>query len=619
MKTPSEVSSKALPSYQMTDEDYEILEEFVNETPRNVNEPGTGGPKSPIVGPKPPVDDPQDAPLTKPAKEQLTYLDLPAHRRATDTTEALTGYGRSTTNSKPDVLSKLTVGDEILLLAENNIHLSAKPTKTQQDPIGSMHGYRMVGSELDVSDESVVRFKGLKLIAENVGRRDNFSYAYRQFASSLNKNLSFKGELGAGVPDIFEFSTSASHQKGVVYDGETIEMHFQASQEIPKARVVLKKGEISLDDEFVGQVEAACNRDNVNELLTVLQRGGQFVPLSIVLGGRIVLSTSKTLTSKSQFDAAKTDLHAAASGRYVYDGVTIKGDAAAGGGTLEERDKTLTTQAKALHMEVIGGDQRESSSESDVLGTHWIDTVGPFLGWRTIGFEPKSLVPIIEFLPKGLKDKCKTMLRKHFVAHLSVEKSDTAGHAEGLVFQRDVKRVTRLQRLVVNREGNIDGMKLFYQVYEPGQSDKIVEDKVGKDRGKSYDVKVPELKDEFGPGETIMTLKATVDTVTDSGVGLLRQIKFITNEGNRYPGGENFYGKNKGDKEVEFTLPRVRGFFGYSGGSSGYIHSIGLLYLKLADNVTSRDYLLAMEPYLFPTQNYVAWTDAEGFTRPYAG
>jgi hypothetical protein len=62
----------------------------------------------------------------------------------------------------------------------------------------------------------------------------------------------------------------------------------------------------------------------------------------------------------------------------------------------------------------------------------------------------------------------------------------------------------------------------------------------------------------------------------------------------------------KGDKTVEITANRVRGFHGSAGGKggSGYLHSIGFLHLKLADNVMGRDYLLAMEPYLFPTQNY---------------
>ena len=45
---------------------------------------------------------------------------------------------------------------------------------------------------------------------------------------------------------------------------------------------------------------------------------------------------------------------------------------------------------------------------------------------------------------------------------------------------------------------------------------------------------------------------------------------------------------------------RVRGLYGYC---EDYIHSLGFKYLRLAD-VPHREYLLAMEPYLFPTRDY---------------
>src|SRR5271155_3885290 len=130
------------------------------------------------------------------------------------------------------------------------------------------------------------------------------------------------------------------------------------------------------------------------------------------------------------------------------------------------REKTtLTIQQKKMDMKTIGGDERAATSQIDELGTHWIDTVGPFLGWKIIGFEQKSLVPIIEFLDKKYEDKCKAMLRKHFVAHLGVAWSKTAGDTGSKTFERDIKMVNRLKSLVVNHEGNIDGMKLNYEVF----------------------------------------------------------------------------------------------------------------------------------------------------------
>ena len=426
-------------------------------------------PPTPTPTPKPsPVADPRDEPLTikyQGSNHELTYLALPEHRRATDTTDAVTGFGRSTTTQKRDVLSQMTVGDQILLLAENKIHLSAKSTKKHKEPIGSMYGYRMLAKELKASDESVVRFRALKILPENSNRIDNFSYAYREYASTLYEKFAFQGHLGAGVPDIFEFSTSASHKTGVVETGENIELHFQASQMIPKARVVFKKTDISLDEEFVEKIKDACNKNDIAELLNLLERNGQFVPLSISLGGRIIITESKTVASRSAFDTQKNELHAAAAGKYVYDGVTIKGDAAAGIGKEYERENTLTVQQKTMTMVCIGGDGRQATSQTDELGTHWIDTVAPFLGWKIIGFEPKALVPIIEFLDKECADKCKAMLRKHFVAHLGVALGKTAGDTGNKTFERDIKNVNQLKSFVVNHDGNVDGMKLNYEVY----------------------------------------------------------------------------------------------------------------------------------------------------------
>jgi MAC/Perforin domain len=593
--------------------------------------PIAGGPPKPKPTPKdppaptpkdpptpPPVADPKDKPLTikyQGSDHELTYLALPEHRRATDTTDAVMGFGRSTTTNKRDVLSQMTVGDQILLLAGNNIHLSAKTTTKHKEPIGSMSGYRMLAKELKASDESVVRFRELKIMPENSNRIDNFSYTYREYASNLYKKFAFEGNLGAGVPDIFEFSTSASHKTGVVETGENIELHFQASQTIPKVRVVFKRADISLDEKFVKKIEDVCNKDDILGLLNLLERNGQFVPLSITLGGRIIITESKKVASRSAFDTEKDELQAAAKGKYVYDGVTIKGDAAAGIGQHDEREIKLTDQQKNMNMVTIGGDERAATSLTDKLGTHWIDTVAPFLGWKIIGFEPRALVPIIEFLDKEYADKCKAMLRKHFVAHLATQRGKTAGSRGDQTFQRDIKFVNRLKSLVVNHDGNIDGMKLNYEVYEgtnQGGATMVSEagkaplqDKVGKDRGKRYDTDVPDYAPEgFNPGEMIITIRAKVDTKLGRDHGILRQVQFITNEGRVYPGVDAFFGKNDGDTIVEFTANRVRGLHGSVGGTGEFVHSIGFLYLKLADNVIGRDYLLAMEPYLFPNQNY---------------
>ena len=45
----------------------------------------------------------------------------------------------------------------------------------------------------------------------------------------------------------------------------------------------------------------------------------------------------------------------------------------------------------------------------------------------------------------------------------------------------------------------------------------------------------------------------------------------------------------------------MRGIFGRTG---ALVHALGLSYLALATDAKSREYLLAMEPYLFPDYDY---------------
>jgi Jacalin-like lectin domain len=217
------------------------------------------------------------------------------------------------------------------------------------------------------------------------------------------------------------------------------------------------------------------------------------------------------------------------------------------------------------------------------------------------------------------------MLRKHFIAHLGIQKGATAGARGEHSFERDPAKISRLVSVIVNHDGNVDGLKLTYEIY-PGPEDlkprgkgsaigvraghsgpltMYVQDKVGNGRGDRYDSRVPEFeKDGFSPDETITTIKAMVDETTAKRP-ILRRLQFITNRGRIFPNVGEYYGKNVGDKLVEITANRVRGIHGSFGGETGqYVHSLGFVYLKLDNTVPGRDYLLAMEPYLFPNQNY---------------
>ena len=133
---------------------------------------------------------------------------------------------------------------------------------------------------------------------------------------------------------------------------------------------------------------------------------------------------------------------------------------------------------------------------------------------------------------------------------------------------------------------------------------KVVTGQFEKDRGKNYERTI-----NFAPGEEIRALEIWMDPTKDKGV--VRSLAIKTSTGRRFPNDKGFYGANPipphtnpkpGVYQFEvIEAPRVRVLRGYSG---AFVHSLGLTYLDLDDDVKSREFLLAMEPFLFPTGDY---------------
>jgi hypothetical protein len=139
---------------------------------------------------------------------------------------------------------------------------------------------------------------------------------------------------------------------------------------------------------------------------------------------------------------------------------------------------------------------------------------------------------------------------------------------------------------------------VHYEVYtDGGKNTKTVTTKwVGStDAGKLVNIK---LKD----GEELAAIETWTDATRDN--GLLQQVAFVTNTKRSFPDDTGFYGQNKGRKKDVFKTseaPRVRGIDGSNG---AYVHRIGFAYAALDGNAKSREFLLAMEPFLFPDGNY---------------
>jgi hypothetical protein len=193
-------------------------------------------------------------------------------------------------------------------------------------------------------------------------------------------------------------------------------------------------------------------------------------------------------------------------------------------------------------------------------------------------------------------------LRAYFVSKLSIQQSISAGREHGKDLVKDSKApdphtVRRITDIYVQYGGCLDRMKVVYDVYAGnGKTTKPFETNwVGSDTGKKGHIA---LKNN----EEITAIETWVDPTKEG--GLVQQVAFRTNLGRRFPSIDGFYGEQRGrTKDVSKTIevPRVRGITGSNG---AYIHRLGLTYAALDANAKSREYLLAMEPYLFPDGDY---------------
>jgi hypothetical protein len=563
--------------------------------------------------------------------QDLTPMDIPPHRPSRDHTQEIDGFGPGEGGGHSDAVTKLTKDDMFYLLQENYIAL----LKGGADEVGTMQPF-LLGRTLEAAGSNAVQFSQVNVSPAQLGRVDSVGFSYTEFESNLQRQTTVASSTGFGIPGIFQVDASYRGASAVSTYDKTVRIYFQSSQLVPKADVIFDKNDITLAPKFIATIQRACAGTAVG-LLNELKDYGHFVALRRVLGGRMTLHTSTELRDRSQFEARKTELKTAADARFSVDGVPA--EAGGGGGVSDQNAQTATSsqQDKSLYMELRGGDERlgdsktGTSSTAGPVGKRWISTIGPYDQWKTIGFPERSLAPIIEFLPKQpvvknkagslvtLKERCQELLKDYFRGQLVRRKTAVVGSQGDDRFGHDidaglVKRITKIQ---VCHGINFDGLRWWFELHDAASADAINRTqrladphskstefgkRVGIDTGVVIDTggwigaHGGEHKDtiELRPDEEI----TSIEVGTDSTGGVVK-IAFKTNK-NRYPNDEGFYGRAQVDKYTTIEAPRVKGFFGYK---SKLVHGIGLSYLGLADNAESREYLLAMEPYLFPDYN----------------
>jgi hypothetical protein len=531
-------------------------------------------------------------------RQELKPFDIPPVQRPKSRPSAIGGLPAGQGTQNRDTLTGLTLGDQVRLLAENGIDLLATTDKAGQKS-GAMKAV-VVDPVLTPSTRYAVRFTELKIQPHGLADRfDTVSHSYSEFESNLQRQLVASAKIGGGIPKIFNLEASYNDASAMQQNERGVTIYLQASQFLPRAQVAFSAANLSVEPGFVNEVETACSaRQPVEQLLKVLREYGQFVPTSIYLGGRITLRTSDEQADRSQYQKIEREFGTAARARFKVDAVPV--EAGGGAGILHQTTstETLSTQAQSLKMELWGGDEDLASSEPGTLGSKWTASLGPYVSWKTIGYGPESLVPIVDFLPAALKEKCIGILRNYFLSQLDCRRGDFVGAQHGEPFDSDISKVRRIVEIVVNGEDDVNGLQWTYEQYDGKKITKGESGRYGRFRS-NFQTGVGQkgtpiiLKED----EELVAIEAGIDRQS---AGIIKQIAFVTNR-KRWPGDTGYYGRSRVDYYKTITAPRVRGFFG---SAENLIHSVGLKYVGLANDANSREFLLAMEPYLFPDYDY---------------
>ena len=502
----------------------------------------------------------------------------------------------------------------------NNI-IPRQPTDPDADAVWEVPAFAIGGGDMEAANNNAVLIGKISFKKPQVRRTDHAAFSYKLFEFHLQSYTVVKTQLEFGIPEIFRATASYSDTSGHSKGEKNIEIFSEASQLIPKAWIVLDEDEIKLDPRFLSKVQnlSGSDEEKTRQLLDLLKVWGHFVPISMLLGGRLTFSTSTTLNDKSEFTTVKREFKAAAKARFSVEGVPIAAAWAMGVGNEETATSKTADQAKSLDMEVKGGDEnlletdptqgaRKKKWKAGNSGKTWVGSLGRYQEWTVIGFYESSLVPIIKFLPQTSRDLCIRLLREYFVDKLSLQKSGSAGHQHGKDLVTDSgapesHRVKGITDIEVQSGARVDRLKVTYEVYEDNGKVKSFPTKwVGSDTGR--------IKEhiKLRHDEELTAIETWTD-VSNQKEPLLRRVAFRTSKNRRFPDdSDGFYGDKGSASDVFKTIeaPRIRAIIGSNG---AFIHRIGLEYAPLDGDAISREFLLAIEPYLFPKKDYGVLSD----------
>jgi hypothetical protein len=537
-------------------------------------EPKGGDPKKPEGGQHPLNEQPFSG-------DPLRPIQLPEYQWAEDhvgLTDGLTQDGEQVAGDK---ISQMKVGQVRKLLKANRINLN-------QENYGVVAGFVDNNGDLLRAPYDAVHCSEVEVTPADVERITSFSFQYDERVSRLHRSATHAGEANVGIPDFFRMKSSYRIAVATRSDNRAVAKNKSASHLIPKARVVFKDNKITLSNEFVRRIEDAVAVEDIRrraeKLLTVLERYGQFFASDMLLGGRLNYWSDERLEDSYNAKEEQRAFRVAANARASIDKVPVEGGGSWEDGLSQEQKTVVIRQASSLEVKVVGG------NEATVTPEKWVPTVAKYMNWKVIGFNKASLVPTIDYLTDATRAECIKALRSYFASHLQLHTTEIVGPTHAKAFGYDAGDVKRIVKIDINHGINIDGLRITYEMAN-GQHKQMPW--VGDRRGENNDALGPLAFDE-----EITSVEIGADS------SLLRRLAFKTSKGRRFPESPTaYYGRGQDAAALNYTTlaaPRVCGIVGHVG---RVIDSLGLRYRELADGdngPNSRQFLLAMEPQLFP-------------------
>jgi len=499
----------------------------------------------------------------------LTPIQIPEFEWAEDRVGLTDGLK----NGKPvegDKVSEMKDGQVRKLLKQNRINLNKEK-------------YGVAAAFVDVADLKRAAYDAVQCTEVEVkpaeaDRITNISFQYDERTSRLHRTTTHEGTANVGMPGIFRVESSYRNARATRTDIRVVAEHKSACTMLPKARVVFKDDKITLSDEFVGKIREATAAKDAAKLLSVFGRYGQFFASDMVLGGRLNYSTEKKLEDRYDASQDEDQFRLAVQARGQIDGVPVEGGVGWGTGLSNEEKNAVIKQAGRLHLKITGG------NEAPITADKWVPTVAKYLNWKVIGFNSRSLVPTIDYLDDNLRADCIKILKEYFMSRLQLKTTEIVGGTGGTKFGYDVGDVKRIVKIEVNHGINIDGLRVTYELTN-GQRKEMPW--LGYRKGENNDTV------ELAFDEEISSIEVGFSDV-------VKRLAFNTTQEDVFPESPNsYYGRGEGKLQyTKIEAPRVCGLVG---SAWAVIDSIGLRYRELAEQgVASRDFLLEMEPNLFP-------------------